>query len=100
MTEKQPKPQQEGFNFTDNETLFYKVNHERFKQMIFDDNTTIHKVQIDSNNYGEFLFLTASRPTPQGKECITYFGLGLHEHRDRWLADRRRGANRRGRRGD
>ena len=85
MTKEQRQPSPEGFAFTENEELFYRVSHERFTNMVFGQGTTIHKITIDGNNYGEFLFLTASRPTGEGRECISFWGLGLHEHRDRWL---------------
>jgi hypothetical protein len=80
-----PTPQQEGFGFTENEKLFSRVNHERFTEMVFDEKTTIHKAQIDANNFGEYFFVTTSRATTTGRECITYWGLGFHEQRDRWI---------------
>ena len=85
MTKEHGQPPPEGFGLTDNEKLFDRVSHERFMALVFDENTTIHQLTIDGNNYGEFLFLTVSRPAEQGRECITFWGLGMHEYRERWL---------------
>jgi hypothetical protein len=87
MTKEQHRPSPEGFDFTENEKLFYKVNNERLMEIIFDDKTTIHKANIDSNNYGEYLFLTTSRATAEGRECVSFWGFGFHEYRDRWLTN-------------
>ena len=75
----------EGFGFTENEKLFSRVTDARFRELIFDDKTTIHTARIDSNNYGEFVFLTVSRPKAQGREAICFWGGGFHEPRDRWI---------------
>ena len=47
----------------------------------------IHTSRIDSNNYGEFVFITVSRPNSQDRETITFWGHGFHEPRDRWIFD-------------
>jgi hypothetical protein len=80
-------PSPDGFGFTRDEDLFYKVSNDRFRAMLFDDLTTIHTIQVDGNNYGSFLFVTASRPKAEGRECITFFSFGFHEYRDRWITD-------------
>ena len=64
-----------GFGFTEREKLWDRVSDERMRALVFDDNTTIHQLTIDGNNYGEFLFLTVSRPAQQGRECITFSRL-------------------------
>lgn len=84
--ERQPRPEQ-GFDFSENEKLFDRLSDKRFRRFLFDSATTIHKVGVDSNNYGEFLFVTMSRAKVQGRELITCFGYGYHEYRDRWFSD-------------
>lgn len=39
--------------------------------------TTIHKVDVDSNNYGEFLFVTVSRPEEEGPQLLTFLDWGI-----------------------
>ncbi len=85
MAKEQRQPPQEGFGFTSNEKLFTRVTDERFRALLFASQTTIHSITLAGNNYGEFLFVTASRETAEGRECITFWGLGLHEYREKWL---------------
>jgi hypothetical protein len=82
----QPRPY-ELFGFTKEECLDGNVNQERFHEIIKDEQTAIHSVEESCNNYGEFLFVTISRPTPQRRICMTFYGLGFHEYRERWLTD-------------
>lgn len=55
--------------------------------MIRDERTDIHEITTSSNNYGEFLFVTASRPKGDKLHCVTFYGLGFHERRERWITD-------------
>jgi hypothetical protein len=94
MTKEYRQPPQEGFKFTENEQLFSRVSDDRFRELVFNPKTTIHTARIDSNNYGEFIFITVSRPNGRrtesgadGKDVYTFWGLGMHEPRDRWLID-------------
>lgn len=82
---RQPTP--EGFRFTEHEQIFSHVTHARFRELVFDPQTTIHRARVDCNTYGEFVFITASRLKGEGREVYTFWGLGLHEYRDRWLMD-------------
>lgn len=70
-----------------NEQLFSRIGHERFLAFLRDRRTTIHDAQVSTNTYGEFLFVTTSRPSQERRETVTFFGLGLHEPRDRWFVD-------------
>ena len=79
------QPQQDGFAFTENERLFDRISHDRFEKIFNDEASLIHNMGLSANNYGEFLFVTASRPSGQGREVVTFWGLGLHEMRERWL---------------
>ena len=79
----QPSP--DGFDFTERERLFYRVSHDRFNAIFKDERTTIHKITLSQNSYGEFLFVTLSREGEQGREPVTMYGLGFHEYRERWI---------------
>jgi hypothetical protein len=80
----QPLP--DGFHLSEKERLFTRVSHERFMSYVADPRTSIHDAQLSTNNYGEFLFVTMSRPTEEEREQYTFFGLGYHEPRDRWIS--------------
>ncbi|GAB5491998.1 MAG: hypothetical protein Phog2KO_22130 [Phototrophicaceae bacterium] len=82
-----PKPTPEGFELSKNEQLFERVSNLRFAELAFNPNTRIHEVKIDTNNYGEFLFVTVSRAKGNKRDVLTFWGLGLHEHRDRLIQD-------------
>lgn len=73
------------FGFTDREQLFDRITDGRFRAIIGDEQTAIHEVKLSTNSYGEFLFVTASRPSSQERALVTFWGLGQHEYRERWL---------------
>jgi hypothetical protein len=79
-----PQPH-DSFEFTRNEELFYRVTHQRFLNLLADKETRIHDIELSYNNYGEFLFVTLSRPKGDTHDWVTFFGLGFHEMRDRYL---------------
>ena len=87
MPHKERSSQDHDFAFTDTERLLYRVSAERFTQIFDHKYTTIHNFALDSNSYGEFLFVTVSYPSPEGQQVTTFYGLGLHENRDRWIND-------------
>lgn len=80
---KPPRP----FQFTERELLFDVVGTRHFLELMQAEETTIHQAELSTNSYGEFLFVTASRAREQQREVITFWGLGLHERRDRYLLD-------------
>lgn len=88
MSHEHPRPpipsQKEGFGFTERERLYYRVTDERFRALLDDASTTIHRGEVSSNSYGSFLFLTISREREHQREYITFYGLGFHEFRERW----------------
>jgi len=86
MSQERPKPYQ-TFGFTEREVLWDRLSHGRFEKILTDEQTHIHDVHLDSNSYGEFLFVTTSRPAGEGRSALTFFGLGFHEYRDRWMLD-------------
>ena len=82
-----PKRPYEVFGFTEPESLSWRVKQERFQEILDDELTVIHTIQPSSNDYGEFLFVTTSRPGDKERIAMTFYGLGYHEHRERWLTD-------------
>ena len=83
----QPAPRKpfEIFGLTEKEVLYWRVNQARFEEILKDDQTLIHEIKDSSNNHGEFLFVTTSRPGDQGRICMTFYGHGFHEYRERWI---------------
>ena len=82
-----PKRPFELFGLTEQEALYWRVSKERFQELLDDDNTVIHEVNESSNNFGDFMFVTTSRPGEQGRICMTFYGLGYHDHRERWITE-------------
>jgi hypothetical protein len=82
-----PRKPYEVFDLTEKEALWWRVKDERLKEIIFDNMTTIHRISESSNNFGDFMFVTASRNTPRERIGMTFFGMGFHEHRERWITD-------------
>lgn len=82
-----PRKPYEVFGLSEKEFLFNRVSQKRFSELLDDKQTIVHSIQESSNNYGEFLFVTTSRPGIQERICITFFGLGYHEYRERWISN-------------
>lgn len=82
-----PRRPYEQFGLTEKEHLYWRVNQERFKTILDDGQTIIHKIMESNNDFGEFMFVTASRPGDKGRIAMTFYGLGYHEYRERWLTD-------------
>jgi len=66
------------FGLTENEMLFDRVTAKRLKEIINNKNYRLVYNKRDTNNYGEFRFITLT----DGKEAITFWGNGFHEMRD------------------
>ena len=82
-----PKRPYEIFGLTEKEQLNWRVSQERFQTILEDKQTQVHEIKDSDNNYGDFLFVTTSRPGVQGRICMTFYGLGYHEYRERWITD-------------
>ncbi len=80
-------PPETAFGFTEEERLYDRVSDARFRALLNDARTAIHTVHEDANSYGEFVFVTLSRPSASGREVVTFFGCGFHEYRECWLVD-------------
>jgi hypothetical protein len=77
----------EVFGLTEREQLWDKVSHSRFMALVENEQAHIHSVELSSNMYGEFLFVTMSRPADEQRISLTFYGAGYHEHRERWITD-------------
>lgn len=75
------------FTFTEREKLYDQVSHNRFMAIVMQPDIDIHEVKEDSNSFGEYLFVTVSCRMEQPKKPYTFWGLGYHEHRERWITD-------------
>ena len=77
-----------SFAFTETETRDERLTHERFIALLDMRGAQVHSVQINTNNYGEFLFVIVSLPAPDGARLYrTFWGLGFHEARERWMSE-------------
>jgi len=88
MTSERPgwrKPY-EAFDITETEVLHWRVTDERLKEILANPNTTTHTVKLSTNTFGEFLFLTASRGSGPQRVYMTFYGLGYHDYRERWIS--------------
>jgi len=81
-----PRRKCEVYGLTENEYLYWRVNQKRFQEILNDEKTIIHKIQESSNTFGEFLFVTTSRPGDQDRIGMTFYGQGYHEQRERWIS--------------
>lgn len=84
-----PRPPRnyELFGLTENEDLFFSVSDRRFSQLVRDEQTQIHHIEIAENTFGEFLFVTLSREANGKRIYITFWGLGFHDQREQWITD-------------
>jgi hypothetical protein len=86
MSKEHPQPA-DPFGFTEHEKRYDRISHSRFQALLADEATTIHKVEVDANNYGEFTFVTLSREGGGQPSVMTMWGLGYHDYRERWITD-------------
>src|SRR5258708_33288115 len=75
----------EGFGFTEHERLYERVSDKRFRAILADEQTTVHHIEVSTNSFGEFLFVTMSRPGEKERKFLTMWGAGYHEYRERLL---------------
>jgi hypothetical protein len=82
-----PRPQRpyEVLGLSEREQISGRINQERFDEILNARDTIIHAIKPSSNHYGEFLFVTLSRLGDQGRIYATFYGLGFHEYRERWI---------------
>lgn len=85
--DRQPKGEKptQPFAFAEYEVRSSVLSHSRFLALVADPTYIVHQAKVDANSYGEFLFVTVSKPDKtERKDGVTFFGLGLHEYRDRY----------------
>ena len=80
-----PKRPYEILGLTEKEQISGRISQERFDEIINAKDTVIHEIKPSSNHYGSFLFVTLSRLGDQGRVYATFYGLGFHEYRERWI---------------
>ncbi len=88
MSHEKPTPYRrpaEVFGLTDHEKLWDRLSDQRFQALLNDSQTEVHEVTIDTNSYGEFLFVQMSRVVDGQRYSLTMFGLGYHEYREQWM---------------
>jgi len=89
MTPERPSWQKpyEVFGITEAEVARWRVTDERLKEILANPNTITHTIKLSTNTFGEFLSLTTSRGAGQQRVCMTFYGLGYHEYRERWISE-------------
>src|SRR5260221_1265756 len=85
MQERQP--QHPCITFTEREKLADRVGNDRFMELVSQTKVDIHEVELSTNSFGEFLFVTVSCHTEYPRHLLTFWGLGYHEYRERWIVD-------------
>lgn len=85
-TERKSFRPEDAYGLTAHEVLYDRISHERFMALIQAIETVVHQLQVSANNYGEFLFVTTSRTIGDERYRLTFWGLGYHEYRERWLS--------------
>jgi hypothetical protein len=83
--ESQNFPEHNPFGFTEREKLFDRISHPRLISILENTQTVILKAEVNSNNFGEFLFVSTRRRVGEKPIYVTFWGLGFHEYRERWL---------------
>ena len=73
------------FGLTNKEQFYDFISDTHFQDIVQTSETTIHQLTVDTNEYGEFLFVTVSREVVGKPRFMTFWGLGYHEKRERWL---------------
>lgn len=64
-----------------------RVSHKRFMALANRRDVNVHAIDISSNSFGEYLFVTLSRSQHSESPLLTFFGLGYHEYRERWITN-------------
>ena len=84
MTERSAHP---CFTFTEREQLYDRVSHDRFMALVMQPDVDVQEIELSSNSFGEYLFVTVSCRAEQPKKLYTFWGFGYHDHRERWIVE-------------
>ncbi|PJF39164.1 MAG: hypothetical protein CUN54_09315 [Phototrophicales bacterium] len=85
MSSKERPSQGQDFGLIERERLFYRVSHERFVELFEADDVDVHRIELAHNSTGQFLFVTLSRKSDHARQPLTFYGLGYHDYRERWI---------------
>lgn len=85
MSNPERRERSDPYDFSEYERSFDRIATERLLNIIKQPDTQIHSLELATNNYGEFLFISTSRPSNEGRTGVTFWGAGYHEYRERWL---------------
>ena len=77
----------EIYGLTDEEASCLRVTDDRLKEILATPDTTPRTLKLSTNMFGEFLFLTTSRGVGPESVYMTFYGLGYHKYRERWISD-------------
>jgi hypothetical protein len=77
----------EVFGLTESEDLYDVVSDTRFRELLERPDIDVVDAHIDSNSFGEYLFVTLRRQHNGQTFCISCYGLGFHEQREQWIID-------------
>lgn len=70
---------------TENERLFNKVSYKHLLKILNKNDVNILSFSKSTNSYGIFQFITIK--INKCNEYVTFYGLGLHEYRNRYFID-------------
>lgn len=74
------------FQLTEKEQLDDRISRARFMALVDDPNVDVNDIKVSTNAFGEFMFVTLSCRTIPASEPLTFYGLGYHEQRERWIS--------------
>jgi hypothetical protein len=77
----------EAFRLTEREDLYDLVSDARFRELLECPDVDVVEAHVDTNSYGEYLFVTLRRQHHGQPYCISCYGLGFHEQREQWITD-------------
>jgi len=63
----------------------WRIPDEKLKEILANPITSTHEIKSPSNNFGEFVFTTTGQGRGQQCICMTFWGMGYHEYRERWI---------------
>ena len=80
-----PRRPYEIFGFSEEEVNRLRIPDEKLQEILANPNTNIHSINASTNTFGEFMFLRTSKGMGQNRIRMTFYGLGYHQYRERWL---------------
>src|SRR5450759_1883096 len=75
------------FQFTENEQLYDRISRARFMALLSNPNVVVNAIEVGTNAFGEYMFVTVSCRSQPANDPLTFYGLGYHEQRERWVTD-------------